>query len=112
MKPGSLFTLRLAFLALAGSFAAAGHAQWSSDAADNLVVGDAARLQERRGLQGVHRCGDELRWMLLPAERAWTRLRSCELTTSSGMALSGGGRVDQSRDTETGVTSRSSMRYG
>lgn len=42
MKPGSLFTLRLAFLALAGSFAAAGHAQWSSDAADNLVVGDAA----------------------------------------------------------------------
>ena len=34
-------TPRLALLALAGSFAAAAHAQWSSDAANNLVVGDA-----------------------------------------------------------------------
>lgn len=40
------------------------------------------------------------------------RLRSCELTTSSGMALRGGGRVDHSSETETGVRSRSSIRYG
>lgn len=41
-----------------------------------------------------------------------TRLRSWELTTSSGIAESGGGRVDQRSDTDTGVRSSSSIRYG
>lgn len=58
------------------------------------------------------RCGDELRWVLVAEDRALRRLRSCELTTSSGIALSGGGRVDHKSDTETGVRSRSWMRYG
>lgn len=57
------------------------------------------------------RFGEELRLLLLP-ERGLTRLRSCELTTSSGIALRGGGRVDHSSETETGVRSRSSIRYG
>lgn len=55
--------------------------------------------------------GEEL---LLPplATLLFIRFRSCVLITSSGIALSGGGRVLQSREIDTGVTSRSSMRYG
>ncbi|MBA8887413.1 hypothetical protein FHW12_001627 [Dokdonella fugitiva] len=41
MKCRFLLPLRVASLALAASFATAAHAQWSSDAANNLVVGDA-----------------------------------------------------------------------
>jgi hypothetical protein len=49
MQPGDLamkckphLSLRLAPLALAGLFATAAHAQWASDAANNLVVADTA----------------------------------------------------------------------
>lgn len=58
------------------------------------------------------RLGDGLSLPTPARERPLTRLRSCELMTSSGMALRGGGRVDHSKDIETGVRSRSSMRYG
>lgn len=56
------------------------------------------------------RPGDELRAAPLGEDLGLLRFRSCELIASRGMALRGGGRVDHSKEIETGVRSSSSMR--